>query len=192
MNRDQFFSDCAASYPTALLALACFRHYVQGPCQEVLKSHAGELGAAIGHPQADFKIAAYPPPSQSSSENPDSLYLGAKGKDAKGKCEIWAYFYWERESKNKPFQVGVGFDIWPASQAKREAYESAIDAAVYLPPFDSEDSWGWALGSESDVSFYVELQQGELLDFAKELDRLVGKAAEVLRSVTNVDRFFRK
>jgi len=33
MNREQFFADCAGSYPRALLAISHFRDYVREECR---------------------------------------------------------------------------------------------------------------------------------------------------------------
>ena len=43
MKREQFFADCAGSYPGALLAISHFRDYVREECQGILNKRLAEL-----------------------------------------------------------------------------------------------------------------------------------------------------
>jgi hypothetical protein len=45
---------------------------------------------------------------------------------------------------------------------------------------------------EGAVSCYVELEENRLASFAPELDRLIARVTEVVRSIESVARFFRK
>lgn len=187
MNREQFFADCAGSYPGALLAISHFRDYVREECQGILNKRLAEIQLAIGLPLDELEIVKYAEPDQLTPANPNTLYLGAKGKRANGTACVWAYIYWERESQKTPFKYGVGFDLWPVN---RDKFSAAMDAAVGKPPFGDDEWWKW--DGEGEVSCYVELEENRLASFAPELDRLIARVTEVVRSIENVARFFRK
>jgi hypothetical protein len=187
MNREQFFADCASSYPKALLAISHFRDYVREECRRELKKHLTEISLAVGLPPDEVEIVKYAEPDQLTPANPDNLYLGAKGKRADGTECVWAYIYWERDSQETPFKYGVGFDVWPAN---RDEFRAAMDAAVEKPPFGDDEWWCW--DGEGEVSCYVELEENRLASFAPELDRLIARVTEVVRSIENVALFFRK
>jgi hypothetical protein len=187
MNRDKFFADCASSYPKAVLAVSHFRDYVREECEGALRKHLTDLSLAVGLRPDKIEIVKYAEPDQLTSANPDTLYLGAKGKRANGTEFVWAYIYWARVSQEAPFKCGVGFDLWPVN---RDKFRTAMDVAVEKPPF-GEDEW-WVWDSEGDVSCYVEIEENDLAFFANELDRLIARVTEVVRSIENVARFFRK
>jgi hypothetical protein len=120
-------------------------------------------------------------------QNAPRKYDAPKGKRADGIECVWAYIYWERDSQEAPFKHGVGFDLWPAN---RDKFGAAMDAAVEKPPFGDDEWWCW--DREGAVSCYVELEDNRLTPFAPELDRLIARVTEVVRSIENVAEFFRR
>jgi len=187
MNREEFFADCTSSYPKVLLAISHFREYVREECQGALRKHLTELSLALGLPHDEIEIVKYAEPDQLTPADPDTIYLGAKGKRADGTEFVWAYIYWERDSRAAPFRYGVGFDVWPVN---RDKFRAAMDTAVEKPPFGEDEWWEW--DGEGEVSCYVELEENRLASFATELDHLITRVTEVLGSIENVARFFRK
>jgi hypothetical protein len=146
----------------ALLAIAHFRASVQEVCRTVLKQHAEALAEAVGKPRGEFTTVFYADPEKLTSSNYDWLSVGAKGKRPDGKEQLWGYVYWKRDSIEKEFRCGVGFEIWPVGQTDRERFGEAVDRAVSAPPFAADEPF-WASDSKAVVSFYCDMKRVALL-----------------------------
>jgi hypothetical protein len=188
MTREEFFSDCAASYPKSLLAIAHLRDYVREECRTRRTKHVEEIAHILGSSPKEIEILSYAQPDQLTTGNPDELYLGAKIRRA-GKEMGWAYLYWLRDSEVDPFMCGVGFDLLPVS-ANRDKFLAALDAAIQKKPF-VDDDW-WDCDPENNITCWIELEADRLGSFGSELNRLVARVLEAIQTIPNVSRFFRK